>query len=159
VAERIFPTSTFHTTVGNAGGGQLIASISVHYYGTGNVMPITPVFLALRIADFFVDSQWPFPYQTAFNSPEDYLYDLPRRATAKTASRQEWLSIVLNKLPRAMRVHLPTLHELFKDVLDDPHALARDTQAIGNALLPGNDRDKLPPGPSYEFPPCCAASR
>jgi hypothetical protein len=45
VAERTSPTSTFHTMVGSAGGGQLIASISVHYYGAGNVMPITPVFL------------------------------------------------------------------------------------------------------------------
>ena len=144
VAERTSPTSTFNTMVGGAGGGQLIASISVYYYGASNVMPVTPVFLAPRIADFFADSQWPIPYQIAFNSPEEYLYDLPRRATAKTASRQEWLSIVLNKLPRAMRVHLPTLYDLFQDVLDDPHSLVRHTQAVGDALLPGNDRDKLP---------------
>ena len=114
---RIEKGSIFNTLVGgDQHGGQLAMAIKMHFYPPSQASTVmSAAFLSTRVVDFIIDSAWPRPYDGAFQELNEYAFDLMRRATWKTAPKHEWVSIVQNKLVRAMKVYLPTFENLFKE--------------------------------------------
>ena len=142
---RTQPGGIFYTMVGGAAGGQLTQAMKAHFYpASQSIAHATPDFLAPRIAEFFINTQWPDPYVKTLDNWSDYAFDLPRRATWHVASRAEWSVIAQSKLPFALRANLPTLAMVFEDYLDEPAKLVREVEALGDMVLPGSDRDKQP---------------
>ena len=95
-----------------------------------------PAFLIERVASFFVDTAWPAPYEQHLEQWVDYAYDLGNRASWKTASHQEWMVIVTNKIIKAIR-RLPMLECVFRDQLQASVALtlARNHEVLGDVVL------------------------
>ena len=145
-ASRIQPGGTFHSMVGQGGtGGQLCTAMTTFYYPAGQALgSISPAFLAPRLADFLVESKWPFPYEQAFSKWVDYSFDLPRQAAWKTATRQQWAAMIQGRLPYAVSTNLPMQNEVFKDYLTDPAKLVRAMQTLGDSILSGDEGQKLP---------------
>ena len=142
MAIRIATDSTFYTMVGAQGGGQLGHAIKNYYYPNDAV--VSTAFLLRRLADFFYDSAWPDVYKHHYTRWEDYAFDLPNQALWSTATRQQWAALVQNKLARTLKRHMPTLHALFHDMYDRPHALVREVQALADMVMHGEDAQKLP---------------
>ena len=135
-AERIAPTSQFYAVVGSGGhGGQLAHCVQKYYFTGGTTsQAVDPAFLLDKVTSFFVDTEWPQPYRAHLAKSMEYAYELPHRAAWKTATRQEWLVIITNKIGAAIR-SLPTLEMIFRDMLDHTLALSRGYEALGDAVL------------------------
>ena len=143
-ASRLDRSASFFVLIGGNEGGQLMQAVKSFYYtGTHAGQPMDPAFLLTRLADFLADSQWPAPYDIYYPKLIDYAFDLPRRVAWKTAGRIEWGPLVQNKLPKVLRRSLPTLLLIFEDYLDEPAALVREIQSLGDYVLPGDDASKL----------------
>ena len=111
---------------GGSGGGQLAQAIKNHCYPTARgTYDVDLTFLCGRLPSFLIDSRWPKVFDQHFNEWIDYAYDLPGRASWKSATRQEWIALIQNKLPRAMRLFLPTCAVLFTD--ESQHQLCCST--------------------------------
>jgi hypothetical protein len=96
-AIRTKANSTFNIMVGGDTGGQLASAIKMYTFPASmQSVQVTLTMLWQRIPDFFLNTQWPKPYRRAFDDMNEYIFDLPRRASAKTATRNEWMAIVLN---------------------------------------------------------------
>lgn len=143
-ATRIEVGGTFHTMVASEGGGQLGHAIKGYYYNHLRGQVVSTAFLCRRLVDFLCDSRWPDIYMHHFERWEEYSFDLPNRALWHTASRQEWATIVQNKIVRTIKQTTPTLHALFHDYEGQPSKMVREIQALGDLLLQGEDTQKLP---------------
>ena len=135
---------TFYSLIAGEGGGQLGQAIQNFFYRHQRDRVIAPAFLLRRLVDFLRDSAWPEVYKHHYMRWEDYAFDLPNRALWKTATRQEWMSIVQNKLPRSIQRDLPTLAALYGDYLTQPVKLTQEIQLLGDLVLTGDDAQKLP---------------
>ena len=144
-AVRVNPGSTFSVVVGGEEGGQLVQAIKAFYFSSNQAQnKMDPSFLCQRLASYLLESQWPDPYKQAYPRWIDYAFDLARRGTWKTATRQEWATLVYNKLAPAIEQHLPTLHKVFLEILDDPGTLSREYQSLGDLVLAGDEGTKYP---------------
>ena len=147
---RVDPEALFFSVTdgGTKKGGQLGQAVATFYYqmgaDSGGLGGLSPAFLAPRVTDFLLESRWPHPYDQALPSWAEYTFDLPRRVVLKTATRQQWASMVRGRLARAISHYLPTLHTIFEDYYGDPDKLVRAVQTLGDAVLPGDDGLKLP---------------
>jgi hypothetical protein len=142
---RLQPGSTFRTIVGGSSGGQLTDAIKTFYHSAPQGgTTIAPSFLLQRLPSFLKESQWPRPYKIAHKNWVDYAFDLTWRAMWKRATRQEWAALVHGKLATAIEKYLPTLKTLFLNTLDDPGALVREVQGLGDLVLAGDEGTKLP---------------
>lgn len=135
---------TFYSLITGEGGGQLGHAIQNFFYRHQRDRVMAPAFLLRRLVDFLRDSAWPEVYKHHYTRWEDYAFDLPNRALWKTATRQEWMSIVQNKLPRSIQRELPTLAALYGDYLTLPVKLSREIQLLGDLVLKGDDAQKMP---------------
>ena len=143
VAVRASESSTFYSMVSAGQGGQLGAAMNNFFYNS-SAQPVSTMFLANRIVDFFIETQWPEPYRQDFSRLIEYSFDIPRRAAWGTANRQQWVALVQTKLPKAICMHLPTLKMIFADYLRQPAKLVMEVQSLGDAILTGDDASKLP---------------
>ena len=142
-AIRIDTSSTCHAMIGAGAGGQLLSAVRAFYYSDQASAPASLDFLRGRLSDFIVDSRWPVPYRVDYPVWLEYAYDLPKRVKWKSASRQEWAFLVQNKIQRTI-AELPTLNELFMDYIPNEQKLIRETQSLGDLLLPGEQSEKYP---------------
>ena len=119
-AERSRPGSQFYTVVGAGGdGGQIAQAVRKYYFPGGQGgLTIDPSFLLDKVVTFFMDTAWPAPYDQSPPQWVDYAYELAHRAMWKTATRQEWMVVVTNKMKKAIK-SLPTLEMILRDQLDD----------------------------------------
>ena len=143
IAVRAQENSIFYSMVCSGQGGQLGAAMN-HFFYNSSRHAISTGFLANRVVDFFIETQWPVPYRQDYTKLIEYSYDIPRRAVWSTANRQQWAGLVQMKLPRAIRMHLPTLEKIFADYLHLPAKLVMEVQSLGDAILTGDDDSKLP---------------
>ena len=136
--ERTRAGSQFYTVVGAGGRGGMLAQAIRKYYFPGDQasQAMDPAFLVERVVPFFLDTAWPAPYEQHLEQWIEYAYDLASRASWKTASRQEWMVIVTNKIVKAIR-QLPMLECVFRDQLQASAALtlARNYEALGDVVL------------------------
>ena len=143
IAVRASENSTFYSMVCAGQGGQLGAAMNNFFYNS-SLQPVSTGFLANRVVDFFIETQWPEPYRQDFTRLIEYSFDIPRRAAWSTANRQQWAALVQTKLPKAIRMYLPTLEKIFADYLHLPAKLVMEVQSLGDAILTGDDTSKLP---------------
>ena len=142
---RVDQQSVFYSMVGGTAGGQLLTAVRQYYHhSTPASVVIAPSLLQTRLAQFFFDTQWPAPYRQDYKDAMEYIFELPKRAAWKTATRQEWVTMVQNKLKKAITRDLPTLEQLLHDALDDSTRLVMEVQTIGDMLLEGEGAAKLP---------------
>ena len=144
-ANRIDTGSTFYAMVGAGEGGQVMQALKQFYYSPAQAaQPMDPSFLLGRVPTFFHDTTWPDPYNVTYTDHMRYPFDLPRRAAWKTATRQEWAAMVQDRLKYAIVDHLPTLHMIFMDYLDNASQLVREVQTLLDLMLTGDEGEKLP---------------
>ena len=115
-----------------------------YFYYSSSRHAISTGFLANRVVDFFIETQWPEPYRQDFTKLIEYAHDIRRRAVWSTAGRHQWAGLVQMKLPQAIRNHLPTLEKIFAGYLHLPARLVMEVQSLGDAVLTGDDDSKMP---------------
>ena len=141
-AVRVDANGIFYAMVGTANGGQLAEAIRTFYYKALG-QSVATNFLLKRLSDFLIDSEWPEVYCIQFDRWEEYAYDLPRRVAWKTATKEEWTVLALNKLPTAMG-RLDILGAVFEDYLEQPAELMKEYVLLTDAIPDADSLNKQP---------------
>lgn len=127
---------------GGGQGGQLLALLKEYYLApAAAALPVAPAFMAYRLPDFLIDTRWPEPLDVELKDMRDYAFDMTLRATWQKAGRNEWPTIVQGRLGPAIRT-MDLLHDLCHDLTEQPGALAREIQRLGDCVLPGEAAQK-----------------
>jgi hypothetical protein len=138
--ERNDASSQFAMMVGGADRGLLIQTVKKYYYGEDSTAAVQ--FLTGRLQNFLLDTRWESPWDVSSHDPVYYTLDLPNRAKQITASRATWPTLVREKIVKALP-RLSPFDVLLEDVSTQPQVIIRALVAIGDAVLPGENSQKL----------------
>lgn len=135
--------SQLSVMAGGPMGGQLVQVLKDYYLSPAQAATaIDLLFMANRMEDFFRDTTWPYPYEISYTQFFEYAFDLTRRATWQRATRQDWAALVQPILPAAI-AKLGMVEEIMRDIMTQPATLVREVERLGDALLTGDQTQKM----------------